>query len=524
MKKWGIALTGVMLASVALLLGGCGNKSASTSKGSDSNTITLMAPDNSDVHPKRKNLWMWKQYQKKTGVKVNWEEVKDWDQKKQLVLNRKTLPEAFYQLGWSNEELTKYGQQGLFQPLEKLIPKYAPNLNKLMKKDPSIAKALTTPDGHIYALPYMCTDPMGGGRAFKLYFNTQWLKKLGLKAPTNTTELEHVLEEFVTKDPNGNGKADEQGFYMDSGQFSAFELMIKAAYGMNTAGRTAMENNFYIDNNNKAQYTFTSNNMKKAWEYEANLYKKGLIAKTAFAGVDYDKWIADSEKDVVGCFSWVGRDFISPKVMNNYTPVTILNGPDGKDGTLVTQSPIMGQSAFVITKDAKNPKKLLKWVDYWYSKAGSEMGFYGKEGVTYHVVDGKKVYLDKILNYAKGPQLGAYQYVDQVYGGFYPYLEIPEADKITAYGRPAEPYTDNPTEHLPKQILPNFMATADESAELSTTSTDMQKYVDQARVKFVTGKWDVDKNWNNYVSQMKKIGLDQWVKIKNKQYQRYEKE
>ncbi|MEE6716558.1 ABC transporter substrate-binding protein [Schleiferilactobacillus harbinensis] len=522
-KSMKILSTAVMIVASAFALAGCGSRQSGNKE--DKNTITLIAPDHSDVHPKNKDLWMWKQYQKKTGIKVNWEQVKDWDQKKQLILSRKDLPDAFYQTMWSNDELVKYGQQGLFQPLEKLIPKYAPNLYKLMQKDPSLKKGLTTPDGHIYALPYTSDDPLGGGRHFKFYINKKWLTKLNLKAPTNTTELENVLQQFVTKDPNGNGKADEQGFYMDSGQFGALELMIKAAFGFNTAGRTAMENNYYIDNSNTLQYIFSDPKMKQVWQYENELYKKGLVAKTAFAGVDYDKWVADAAKDTVGCFAWVGPDFIGPDAQDDYEPIAILNGPDGKNGSMVTQSSLMGSSAFVVTKDAKDPKTLLKWVDYYYSQAGSIFGFFGKKGVTYNVNDkGEKVYVDKILNYAKGPQLGAYQYLDNVYAGFFPYLEVSEKEKQIAYGRQPETFGIDPLKHMPKQILPTLMATADESAQLSTISTDLDNYVAQARVKFVTGKWNLDSDWDNYQSQLKKIGVDQWVKIRRAQYKRYEKE
>ncbi|MFD1433024.1 type 2 periplasmic-binding domain-containing protein [Lacticaseibacillus yichunensis] len=517
--------TTLMVLTAAVTLAACGSKSGASKE--DKNTISLISPDHSDVHPKNKDLWMWKQYQKKTGVKVNWEQVKDWDNKKQLILSRKTLPDGFYQTGWSNEELTKYGSQGLFKPLEKLIPKYAPNLAKLMEKDPSIAKAITSADGHIYSLPYMSTDPLGGGRNFKLYINKNWLKKLNLKKPTNTTELANVLEQFVTKDPNGNGKADEQGFYMDSGQFSAFELMIKAAFGMNTAGRTAMENNFYIDDNDQLQYIFTDDKMKQVWEYEAELYKKGLIAKTAFSGMDYDKWVADAAKDKVGLFAWVGSDFIGASSMNNYEPIAILNGPDGKNGSLVTQSGVMGTSAFIITKDADEAKtkKMLKWVDYFYSKEGSDFGYFGKEGVTYNVdKNGNKVYVKKILDYPKGAQLGAYQYVDNVYAGFFPYLEVEEKLKSISKGLQPEVFTDDPLNHMPKQVLPSLQGTVEEANKLSTIQTDMNNYVDQARVKFVTGKWDIDKQWDAYKTQLKKIGVDEWVKIRRAQYKRYESE
>ncbi|WP_225048269.1 ABC transporter substrate-binding protein [Lacticaseibacillus kribbianus] len=523
-KSTKIISTALMVSASAFALAACGSKSSGAKR--DKNTITLIAPDHSDVHPKNKDLWMWKQYQKKTGIKVKWEQIKDWDQKKQLILSRKTLPDAFYQTGWSNDELVKYGKQGLFQPLEKLIPKYAPNLWKLMQKDESLKKGMTAPDGHIYSLPYTSDDPYGGGRHFKLYINKVWLDKLGLKQPTNTTELKDVLHAFVTKDPNGNGKADEKGFYMDSGQFGAFELMIKAAFGLNTAGRTAMENNFYIDDNDQLQYIFADKKMQEAWKYLADLYKGGEIAKTAFAGIDYDKWVADATKDQVGMFAWVDPDFIGASdVSKNYVPIAILDGPDGQKGTMVTQSSLMGNSAFVVTKDAQNPKQLLKWVDYWYSQEGSQFGSFGKEGVTYKLNDkGQKVYVDKILNYSKGAQLGAYQYVDNIYAGFFPYLEPKQSEKWIAFGREPEKFEVDPSTHMPKQVLPSFMATADESAQLSTIETDLNNYVSQARVKFVTGKWNLDSDWSKFQTQLKKIGLDSWLKIKRDQYKRYEKE
>ncbi|WP_225884241.1 extracellular solute-binding protein [Lacticaseibacillus mingshuiensis] len=526
LKRTKFLAAGMILFSSAFTLTACGSTSAATKE--DPKTISLIAPDHSDVHPKTQNLWMWKEYEKMSGVHVNWETMKDLDQKKQLILNRKTLPDGLYQTNWSNDELTKYGSQGLFQPLEKLIPKYAPNLNKLMEEDPSIKKAITSSNGHIYGLPYMSTDPLGGGRHFKLYINKKWLDKLGLKKPTNTTELENVLEQFVTKDPNGNGKADEQGFYMDSGNFGSFELMIKSAFGFNTAGRTAMEAGFYIDDKDQLQYIYSDPKMQDAWKYLAELYKKGLIAKTAFAGVDHDKWIADGSKEVVGCYAWVGQEMsFGEKVGNEYVPISVLSDADGKNGATVTQSGVMGTSAFIITKAASEAKakQMLKWVDYFYSKEGSDFGYFGKEGVTYNVnKDGNKVFVDKILNDPKGASLGAYQYVDNVYGGFYPYLEVEERLKNIGKGMAPEVFTDDPLSHMPKQVLPNLQGTTEESAEIASIQTDLNNYVDQARVKFVTGKWNLDTQWDSYVAQLKKIGLDKWLEIRRAQYKRYEED
>ena len=45
------------------------------------------------------------------------------------------------------------------------------------------------------------------------------------------------------------------------------------------------------------------------------------------------------------------------------------------------------------------------------------------------------VYIDEILNYQNGPQLGAFQWVDNVYGGYFPYAELDQEIRDRAFGK-----------------------------------------------------------------------------------------
>lgn len=103
--------------------------------GEETKTIRLMRSDFTDVRPKSEDLWMWQEYEKMSGIKVEWEEVKEFGEKKNLILSG-DLPDAFYQTGWSNDEIVKYGKQGLFIPLEDLIAEHAPNLQKIFEEHP----------------------------------------------------------------------------------------------------------------------------------------------------------------------------------------------------------------------------------------------------------------------------------------------------------------------------------------------------------------------------------------------------
>ena len=109
-------------------------------------------------------------------------------------------------------DLIKFGQQGVFLPLNDLIDQYAPDIKAAMDKYPNYKSMITAPDGKIYGLVgysegcYHCFYPQ------KMWINTAWLEKLNLQMPKTTDEFKAVLEAFKTKDPNGNGQADENSF------------------------------------------------------------------------------------------------------------------------------------------------------------------------------------------------------------------------------------------------------------------------------------------------------------------------
>jgi putative aldouronate transport system substrate-binding protein len=521
MKKFKISVLGIALSTVSILsLTACSSGQSEETKDVKEG-FTLLSPDHSADHPKNKDLWMWKEYEKKNGVPITWQETKDINEKKNLLLSESKLPDAFYQVYWTSDELVKYGKQGLFQPIEDMISEHAPNFQKLMDENPEIKKSITAPDGHIYFLPELSIDPQIMGLTFRYYINQEWLDNLGLEVPRTTEELKTVLTEFVTKDPNGNGKADEQGWYMNSGELpNSFEKLLMAAYGMGTGGRTGIETSVYYESDGSLQLTLNSEKMREVWQYESDLYKNGLMSKNSFSGADSDKWRADASNNTVGLWSWVSPEYIGGSVQDKYTPINVLEGPTG-DKSLVINGPV-GTSGLVITKDCENPEKLLEWVDYWYSQEGSNFGYLGEKGVTYNEVNGKKVYTDEILNYEKGAQLGAYQYLDNVYGGGYPYSNPSQADRDTAQGLEPITYDDFTEDVMPEKMLSPVMPTPEESQQLSTIMTDMDNYVEQSRVKFVTGEWNFTSDWDKYVEQLQKIGSDKLLEIRRAQYKRYE--
>src|SRR5690625_7308016 len=90
-----------------------------------------------------------------TNIHIDLEQVHEegLDEKRNITLGSGDLPDAFYAANIPVSDIQKYGEQGVFIPLNDLIEKYAPNISKVLDEHPDIKKGLTFPDGKIYSVP-----------------------------------------------------------------------------------------------------------------------------------------------------------------------------------------------------------------------------------------------------------------------------------------------------------------------------------------------------------------------------------
>lgn len=481
-----------------------------------------------DVNPPMNEWWIWEAYEKISNIEVDWEEVPraSLDEKKNLMFASNDLPDAFWQVPFATADIARYGQQGLLVQLDDYLDKHAPALNEVMARLPSVRAVITMPDGHIYSFPYIMED--GNDSSLRYYINKNWMQRLGVtKRPDTLDEFYDLMMKFKTQDANGNGNPnDEIPIYMPPGGFNwTFERQLFGSFGVGGHGLPASGAYIYLAPNNKIDFVYTSQGGKELWQYEAKLWKAGLIHPETFTGYEYAKWVADGIKDIVGCYSWVGPNYLGEDVQDNFIGVTQMAGPSGSRVLTWIDPPARGNWSFLITNKCENVEAAVRWVDYFYSPEGSKFGFIGIEGETYNMVNGKPVYIDEILDYKGGVQLGSFQYGLFVYGGFYPYIE-PPADLIEQVKglSKAEVINCDPNEYLvymPKEIWPTFAPSGTEAEEIQTIMTDVETYISESRVKFITGTWNFGADWDTYVAQLNRMGLPQYLKIRQAQYDRY---
>lgn len=182
-------------ATVAGLMFGtaaCGSGSDSAGS-SDPNTLEVWTRSNPDSAATYDRVFA--AFTKKTGIKIDYQPVINFDQQLQSRASTKDLPDVMIN---DTALMGSYQSQGLLKPID---PASITGGDQISDKSWSSTVGI---DGKHYGVPY-------SRQAQTLMIRKDWLKKLGLKAPTTWQEMLSVAKAFATEDPDGDGKADTYG-------------------------------------------------------------------------------------------------------------------------------------------------------------------------------------------------------------------------------------------------------------------------------------------------------------------------
>lgn len=481
-----------------------------------------------DFRPPVDEIWMWQEYEEQTGITIEWEELirSSAMEQKAIILASNELPDAFYQLQFSNEEIANYGRQGVFVSLNDLIDDHGPNLRSIMNEDPAVRQAMTMPDGSIYSLPYLQPDPVE--TSLRYYVNQEWLDRLGLEVPDTVDELTAVLMAFKEQDANGNGDPDDEfpiAYSRDS--YMDLERQLMGSYGLGTVGGQSIFQ--WIDKGPDGNVRFIplDPRYKEIWQLFKEWWDADLFHPETFTEVDYAQWVTLLEDDRVGLFSAPGPNAVA-NMEPRWTGISALEGPYGDQIMSWIQPQVRGIWSFMITSENDYPEETMEWVDYWYGDEGSRFGWLGEEGVTYTMgEDGNPDLIPEIMDYPQGVQVGQFQWVEMVLGGFWPYREMDASVKLSVTDRTVEShFRIDPNDHeqyAPEEIWPPFNPTAEETETVLALLPDIETYLEEMRVQFIFGNRSFDQDWEEFTSTLRdQLNADEYIEVRQQQYERFQ--
>lgn len=460
---------------------------------------------------------MYKELEKRTGVKATFKHPSAGNAPEAfgLLVASRDFPDVI-EYAWTSYPggPAKAIEDNVVIPLQDLIEKHAPNLKKILSENPEVKKQISTDKGQIYAFPSLNIQK---NRVFGGFMvRKDWLDELGLAVPQTVSEWETVLRTFKEK------KGAANPFTMVKSHFANSQFGFMGAYGIN--------NDFYVDNG-KVKFGPSQPAFKEFLTTLNKWYKEGLLDPDFATN---DSKIVDS-KITTGksgaAFGYIGS------TLGKYLPA--LREKDPKATLVMAQYPVLNKGetpsfiprdweynqygAAAITTANKNPVDTVKWLDYLYGDEGHMLKNFGIEGLTYKLENGYPKFTDLILNnpdklpvaqamgkYFRGnypsPGLTDDRYLEQ----YYVYPEQKDALKtLSAYAGNAV-----------KVLFPPATNTPQESEELAKLMGEINTYKDEMMFKFIMGSEPIA-NFDKYIDQLKKMGIEKAIGLKQAALDRY---
>lgn len=347
------------------------------------------------------------------------------------------------------------------------------------------------------------------------------LDKLGLDIPVTYDDYHNVLEAF---------KNDGIEYPIWMPQAVQGGALLSAGFGV--SGYTLQQSGTHFFQKDGIVYSsFLTEEYKEFLKLMAQWYSEGLMAKDFYAIVD-DMGSASEPAILNGN---VGMWYHMADKIGTYNKSASVEGFHAvgladavqQEGDISHFYQNEGSSkttnkGISISVQAEDPENILRFFDWFFTKEGSTVANYGIEGTSFEYdAEGNPQYTDLIAN---NPD-----YTFQQIALLYCWADIPtivdrdrsfqatytqdSLDAIELYGKNTDGAYEMPT---------RLSFTAAESDEYASTIGDIETRADEQIVRFVIGELNFDSDWDDFVQELKDMGLERCVELKQDALDRYD--
>ena len=496
------------------------------------------------------NLEVLNALQESAGIKINWETMSDsLAEQVNIRITGGQYPDAFMGVGFSNDDLARYGDDGTFLDLTPyLTPDIMPNLCAILEQHPEIRAAVTMDDGKIYGLPsgeQMTTAGIGADMedAYSIFsvpqysmINKAWLDDLGLEVPTSLDELHDVLKAFKDNDMSAKyyGNAAGSTIPMTSGfdEWCWGQNIFYSGFGF-TNWPNDVINDIHLKSDGQVEFVCTTDAYRDCLTYFHDWYAEGLMDVEMFSQSD-SQLIAKCQQGYVGVSTWWYIEELMGDYASDYVFLPPLTGPKGTQyentcGVTIRPGSPISSGQLCITSNCQSPINLLKFFDQWYDGEVVMQLQYGPKGVFFTGQDEDGMWLsitddEARAQYSKsagelrnvyevyGPKLILAEYYNEVF-----YMEDRAIERLTDLDQFWMPYVADTTFYPVDCVF-----TGMEMETIDWHKPDFESAVREQEVLWLRDGGPTDAEWEEYKEYLsKKCGMDDLLTVYQDAYDRY---
>jgi len=507
-----------------------GPKARATKPFGDRSTVfTVVVPeDTSVVGDWNKNL-MTKWLEKRTGVKVKFATVSTANNdmtKVNAMIASGDLPDAFLDIPFTRDQISLYGQQGVFQALDQQLTQYAPQLQDAFTHYPDLQKLAKATDGKTYVFPSLNDCGHCHVSPSRAWVHKDFVEAGGGKIPESTEEFRAFLKALRDNDANGHGDTVP----LAAGVDNPIDRFFMNPFLYNPGEPWLVLDDGRVDFvANKAEW-------REALRYLRSLFDDGTLSPQVFTMTSEALQKLGNNPGhprigVARCYyqgSFCEIDLKPHSRWRDYVAVPALEGPNGvRFAAWDYYSPYILRS-LVVTNKCQQPEVLVRWADYqmeleatligydgtkdktWFWAKRGEVGLFGEQAIY------RQLQLPAPVRQSWNQHSVMYRTYDfRAAQGSDPKNPTFEAILERASVKPYKPYRQPKERQLPPLIFDEASAASNADIALA-----LKNHVTQSMAQFATGKLDIhdDTVWKTYTDKIDKMGLPRYLQNQQKAY------
>jgi putative aldouronate transport system substrate-binding protein len=341
-----------------------------------------------------------------------------------------------------------------------------------------------------------------------------------------------VLKAFKDKDPNGNGKPDEIPY---TGLVTSKNWNSPIPFVMSAFITDDYDRRFVQPFDGTVDVIFNKPEWREGLMYLNRLYTDGLLDNEAFT---HDRTlltqkVENPDAPLVGAVSSNAPSTFAnadTERFASYDPIAPIEGPSGLRSAAITNPSLLadGKSGhFVITNKCKNPDIAFRWADTMYDVEMNTYNIFGREGHEWRKaepgeigINGKPALWATITQVTGGTSQNVSwnQTVHSYRPEYWRYGEVRASEELYYKRAGMEtrlydalqlyvPYTKGPAVTFSIYIDPS------KAKEYNDLKTNIYDFVYQYTSRFITGDLNLTSDWDNYLNQLDKMGLKDYIKM-----------
>lgn len=399
--------------------------------------------------------------------------------------------------------------------LTDMVKELAPHYYATITADETVYRDTTTDDGSI--LQFYNVFPNEQASWMGPMIRQDWLNELGLESPTTYDEYETVLRAF--KD-NYNATLWIPAYGVTGNNWLTGGYGVAAYFASNSS---SLASTFYaVDGQIKCG--LIEEGFLDYLDMMSRWYAEGLIYPDYISG---DAAEMNCARDAVSLINngTVGMWHAETVDMSTYEGVeaAAVSYPTINKGDTIHvgyYNAKLNAAYFAVSSACADPELAVQWVNYGFTEEGNLLNNWGIEGMTFEYDEnGNPYFTELITNNPDGmPQhVAMFVYVRDSapfvldrYRTTYTYTEAQQAAEGIWTANYDAAYT----------ISTAISLNEDESSKMAGYCGDLMTYASQMINQFITGVVPMSE-FDNYVAQMKAIGIEECIAIEQDAYERY---